>query len=101
MGLNYFKIVVPRVRRFYEDYVKTGQIASLEHLSRLMPQDSKLRRIMNNERAWRAAIDIYRELCRVKIEKGLESDLAALRFWAESASYENWKEDPIGKISAR
>jgi len=27
-----FQIVVPRAKRFYEDYVKTGQIASLEHL---------------------------------------------------------------------
>ena len=87
IGLNYFQIVVPRVRRFYQDYVKTGQIASLEDLSKLTPQDPRLRRIMNNRRAWRAAMDICRELRRIKIEKGLKSDFAALRFWAERASY--------------
>ena len=99
IGLNYFKIVVPRVRRFYEDYVKTGQIGSLEDLSRLTPQDTRLRKLMNNKRAWRAAINICKELCRIKIEKELKSDFAALRFWAERASYVNWKEDPIGKIA--
>ena len=99
IGLNYFQIVVPRVRRFYEDYVKTGQIDPLRDLSKLTPQDPRLRRIMNNERAWRAAIDICRELYRIKIGKGLKSDFAALKFWAEKASYENWKEDAIGKIA--
>jgi len=98
IGLNYFQIVVPRVRRFYEDYVKTGQIASLKALSKLTPQDTRLRRIMNNERAWKAAINICAKLHGIKIKNGLESDLAALRFWAERASYENWREDPIGEI---
>jgi len=99
IGLNYFQIVVPRVRRFYEDYVKTGQIASLEHLSKLTPQDLRLRKIMNNERCWRAAINICRVLDQIKRENGLESDFAALRFWAEKANYETWREDPVGKIS--
>ena len=99
IGLNYFQIVVPRVRRFYEDYVKTGQIASLEHLSKLTPQDPRLRKIMNNERCWRAAINICRVLNQIKRENGLESDFAALKFWAEEANYETWREDPVGKIS--
>jgi hypothetical protein len=98
IGLSYFQIVVPRVRRFYKDYVKTGQIDSLEDLSKLTPQDPRLRRIMNNQRAWRAAIGISRELCRVKMENRLESDFAALKFWAERANYTNWKGDPIGKV---
>ena len=82
IGLNYFKIVVPKVKRFYEDYVKTGQITSLETLSMLSPNDSRLRIILNSERAWRAAINISRELCRINEEHGLGSDLNALRFWA-------------------
>ena len=98
IGLNYFQIVLPRVRRFYEDYVKTGQIACLQDLSKLTPQDLRLRRIMNNKRAWKVAIDICGELCRIKVQNKLESDFAALKFWADGASYEDWKEDPIGKI---
>lgn len=98
IGLNYFKIVVPRVKRFYNDYVKTGQIASLEAFSMLSPRDSRLRKIMNNERTWEAAINICKELDRIKKENLLANDFAALKFWAEEASYEKWKEDPIGKI---
>ena len=98
IGLNYFQIVVPRVRSFYEDYVKTGEIASLEELSKLTSQDLRLRKIMNNERCWRAAISICKELNRIKVKNGLESDFAALRFWAEKANYENWKDDLIGRI---
>jgi len=99
IGLSYFKVVVPRVRRFYEDYVKKGQIASFKNLSKLKPQDPRLRRIMDNARVWRAAINICKELYRFKIEEGLKNDFAALRLWAEKASYENWKDDFIGKIS--
>ena len=79
--------------------MKTGQIASLKDLSKLTSQDPRLRRIMNSKRAWRAAIDISKELCRIKKENRLESYFAALKFWAERASYENWKENPIGKIA--
>lgn len=99
IGLNYFQVVVPRVSRFYEEYVKMGQIACLEDLSKLAPQDPRLRRILNNDRAWKVAIDISAELCQIKTESGLESDFAALKLWAERASYENWKEDRIGKIA--
>ena len=98
IGLNYFQIVVPRVKQFYENYVKTGQILSLQDLSRLTPQDPRLRKIMNNKRCWTAAINICKELDRIRKEKRLKSDFEALRFWAENASYENWKKDPIGKI---
>lgn len=99
IGLKYFQIVVPRVKQFYRNHVKTGQIVSLRNFSRLTPQDPSLRKIMNNERCWRAAINICKELNRIRKENRLKSDFEALRFWAEKASYENWREDPIGKIS--
>lgn len=99
IGLKYFQIVVPRVKQFYENYVKTGQIASLQDFARLSPQDARLTKIMNNERCWRAAIDVCKELDRIRKEKGLKGNFEALRFWAERANYENWKEDPVGKIS--
>jgi len=99
IGLNYFQIVVPRVKRFYRDYVKTRQIVSLSALSKLLPNDPRLLNIMNNERAWRVALDVSRELCRIKRENGLKDDFSALRFWAQEASYERWREDAIGKIS--
>jgi len=99
IGLNYFQIVVPRVKQFHENYVKTGQIASLQDLSRLTPQDPRLRKIMNNERCWTAAINICKKLKQIRKKNRLKGDFEALRFWAENACYENWREDPIGKIS--
>jgi len=98
IGLNYFQIVVPRVRRFYQDYVQTGQIATLEDLSKLTAEDSRLRGIMNNGRCWKAATNICKELVKIKERNHLGSDFAALRFWAERANHEGWRDDPIGKI---
>jgi hypothetical protein len=99
IGLNYFQIIVPRVKRFYEDYVNAGQIVSLKDFSRLSPHDPRLRMIMNNERCWKAAINICKKLNQIKIENGLKGDFEALRFWAERANYENWRQDPIGGVS--
>ena len=98
IGLNYFQIIVPRVKQFYEEYVKTEKISSFKELAELSPQDTGLRRIMNNERVWKVAIGVSKELSRLREERGLKSDFAALRYWAENADYERWKENPIGKI---
>jgi len=98
IGLNYFQIVVPRVRFFWSKYVKTGVISSFRDLSTLSHRDPRLRRIMNNDRCWRAAIDICKVLNQIKLKNGLKSDFAALRSWAERTDYKNWKEDPVGEI---
>ncbi len=98
IGLNYFKIVVPRVKRFNELYVKTGEIDSIEKFSKLSPKDSRLLNIMNNKRLWNAAVNICKVLNNIKKEKGLRNDFKALKYWAEKADYENWKEDPMGRI---
>jgi hypothetical protein len=99
IGLNYFQIIVPRVRRFWKDYVKTGLIASLEDFSNLSPQDPRLRGIMNNERCWRVAISVCKVLGEVRRKEDLSSDFAALRAWAERANHEKWWDDPVGAIS--
>lgn len=99
IGLNYFQIVVPRVKRFYENCMKTAEITSFEDLSKLTPQDPGLRQIIDNERVWKVAINISKELNRIKMEIGSESDFAALRFWAESVDLDKWREDAIGRIN--
>lgn len=98
IGLNYFQIIVPRVKQFYEEYMRTKKTSSFKELAELSPQDAGLRRIMNNERVWRVATGVSKELSRLREEQELESDFAALRYWAENADYERWKENPIGKI---
>jgi len=98
IGLNYFQITVPRVKQFHEEYVKTEKFSSFKELAELSPQDTGLRRIMNNERVWKVATGVSKELNRLREERGLKSAFAALRHWAENADYERWKENPIGKI---
>ena len=99
IGLNYFQIVVPRVRHFWREYVQTDAISSFGDFLRMSHRDPKLRGIMNNERCWRAAINVCKILNQIKQENGLKSDFAALRFWAERADYENWREDPVGAVA--
>ena len=99
VGLKYFNIVVPRVKRFYNEYVKTTEISSFKALSRLSPEDARLRSIMNNRRVWHVAIEICRILCGIKERRSLETDFGALRYWAEHADYNNWKSDEIGRIN--
>lgn len=99
IGLKYFQIVVPRVRRFWEEYVQRGLIASFDDFSKLSSQDPRLRDIMNNERCWRVAIDACKVLGETRRKESLSSDYAALRVWAETSDYERWWEDPIGAIS--
>jgi len=97
-GLQYFNIVVPRVKRFHRDYVKTDEINSFNVFSRLSPEDTRLRNIMNNKRVWHVAIEISRVLCAIKERKSSESDFVALKYWAEHANYNSWQNDEIGRI---
>ncbi|MBA7517128.1 hypothetical protein ES705_09181 [subsurface metagenome] len=99
IGLNYFKIVVPRVKRFYGDYVKTGEISSFSDFSGLLPEDARLRAIMNNRRVWSVAIDTSRVLDKIREGKDLDSDLDALRYWAVRANHREWEKDEIGRIN--
>ena len=98
IGLNYFKIVVPLVKRFKDECAKTGQITSFEDFEKLSPEDKRLRGIIDNRRGWSVAINVCKELNTIRKENDLKSDLEALKFWAEEANYEKWSEDRIGKI---
>ncbi len=99
VGLQYFNIVVPRVKRFYNEYVKTTKISSFKAFSTLSTEDVRLRSIMNNRRVWQAAIGICRVLVKTREDKDLKSDFDALRYWAEHANHNKWKEDEIGRIN--
>jgi len=99
IGLNYFKIVVPRVKRFYGDYVNTEEISSFRQFSMLLPEDARLRGLMNNRRVWSVAIDISRVLAKIREDKDLDSDFDALRYWALRANHKKWEKDEIGRIN--
>jgi hypothetical protein len=99
VGLNYFKIVVPRVKRFYTDFVKTAEIGSLRDFSRLSSEDARLRQLMNNRRVWQAAIEISRVLNGIKEDNDIKSDFTALRYWAMHTNHKEWKSDEIGMVN--
>jgi len=98
IGLNYFKIVAPRVRKFYRLYVKTGEIDSIEKFSKLSLEDPRLLKLMHNERVWNVAIETCKLLKKIRKKNGFATDFEALKHWAEKADYENWQKDPMGKI---
>lgn len=98
IGVNYFKLVVPLVKRFRDEYVETGQITSFEDFAKLSPIDKRLREIIDNRRSWSVGINVCKELNTIRKENDLKSDLDALKLWAEKANYEKWSEDRIGKI---
>jgi hypothetical protein len=99
VGLHYFNIVVPRVKRFYHDYVKTDEISTFNVSSTLSTGDTRLGVIMNNKRVWQVVIGISQVLSSIKVNKDLDTDFDALRYWAEHANVRDWKNDEIGKIN--
>ncbi len=91
LGVNYFKVVIPKVLEFKNKFIDTGKIKSLKDLSQHNIDD--LRRIWKNKRSWNVAKEIALYLS--KIDK---DDRRALMKWAKKSELENWKEDPIGRI---
>ena len=57
-----------------------------------------MRNLINNKRGWNAAIELCKVLNELRKENDLESDYAALKHWAEKASYEKWDQDAVGQI---
>ena len=58
VGLNYFQIVVPRVERFRQEFVRTGEVDNLEGLMSIDPNDRKVKEIWKNKRSWNIAKSI-------------------------------------------
>ncbi|MEM0214944.1 MAG: hypothetical protein QXU31_02950 [Archaeoglobaceae archaeon] len=88
IGVNYFKVVVPKVLEFKRTFNK---IKTLKDLANSDVQE--LRKVWKNLRSWNVALDVAKFLSNLN-----KDDRASLRTWAQNSSLENWKEDPIGKI---
>ena len=98
-GLKYFTVVSPRVSRFKEEYVEEGVVKTLADLSKLSPDDDKLRAILNNGRVWNVAIKVAGVIEGIRQEENIKTDIEALKHWAKYANYEDWKEESIGRIN--
>ncbi len=79
-GLNYFNVVVPRVLTFANEY----RVRDLEDFLKI---DLKsLLKILNNERCWRVAFGVAKNLLK------FGTDREALRSWARTTRLDGWKE---------
>ncbi len=90
IGLNYFTAVVPKVEEFNKKFVENGKIKNLGDLAEA--DAGGLTDLWRNERSWIVAKELASYLSMISDDK------SALRTWAENASFENWREDPIGRI---
>lgn len=96
IGLNYFTAVVPNVMKFEKELMVNGRIRTLRDLSVI--QLSQVQSVWKNSRSWKVAKEVASYLHSLAVAQDLD-DRGALRYWATSSCLENWKEDPIGRIS--
>lgn len=91
VGINYFQVVVPKVKTFEKEFIKTKRITSLESLSKFNYEEAF--HIWKNKRSWHVVREISNYLSTIS-----KDDRKALRTWAKSSSLREWSTDPIGKI---
>lgn len=91
VGVNYFQVVVPKVRAFEKEFIKTMRIKSLSSLARFDFKEAF--HIWKNTRSWQVAIEIAKYLSTLS-----ENDKDSLRLWAKNSSLEQWKANPVGRI---
>lgn len=91
VGVNYFQVVIPKVKAFERDFIKTGKVISLSNLASFQYEEALY--IWKNSRTWNVVRQIADYLSRID-----DDDKRALRKWAANSSIQNWKSDPIGKI---
>lgn len=93
VGLNYFTVVVPKVKEFFAKFVGSGEVKSLSDLSRIDVERAMT--VWRNRRSW----DVAKKVALRLVENMVESDRLALRQWAACSNLEEWRKDTIGSIS--
>ncbi len=91
VGVNYFQVVVPKVKTFESEFVKTGKVSTLSCLAHFEFKEAF--HIWKNLRSWNVAKEIAKYLSKLS-----PNDRKSLRLWAETSSLDDWKKDPIGRI---
>jgi len=92
VGVNYFQVVVPKVKAFEFEFMKTNRVTSLLSLAQFDCKEAF--HIWKNYRSWSVAQKIAKYLSKLS-----DDDRRSLKIWSEKASIENWEKDPIGKIN--
>lgn len=88
-GLNYFKVVVPKLKKLKEQFSET--VKDLKSLANF--DYTEALHIWRNQRSWSIAKEIAKYLSSIS-----EDDREAFRAWAKTSSLLNWQKDPVGRI---
>ncbi len=91
VGVNYFQVVIPKVKAFKREFVDSKKISSLRDLEKINFEAAIS--FWKNKRSWQILKEIAQYLPTLAL-----NDRAALRIWAKNSSLQGWKKDPIGKI---
>ncbi len=92
-GLNYFTVVVPKVKKFYAEYILPGRIKTCKDF--LDINKKELIRTFKNERVWNA----MKEICKFIAEsKHNKNEMKVLNEWAKDADPYKMDDDKIGSI---
>ena len=91
VGVNYFQVVLPKVKEFEKEFVRNGKVTGL--LSFCHFDYKSAFHIWKNKRSWEVTKEIANYLSTLS-----KDDKNSLRMWAKNSSIDNWKNDPIGKI---
>lgn len=94
IGLNYFTVVVPKVKYFYDNFFIKKNINSVEAFLKFYKEGEI--GLIKNGRAW-GAIHALADFVHKNRKEG-EQDIDVLYRWAIKADPEKKNEDPIGRI---
>ncbi len=95
-GLNYYDIVVPKVKGFKDNFIESGRVGDLEDLSNLRIDDPSFKQIFPYDRKRKVSIEIAKRLVDLKEST---SDLDVLKKWAKNADPYHHEKDKIGEIN--
>ncbi len=91
VGVNYFQVVIPKVKAFKKDFIDTKKISSFRDLEKINFESAFC--LWKNKRSWQILKEMAEYLSTLELD-----DRTALRIWAKNSPLQGWEKDPIGKI---
>ena len=91
-GLNYFTVVVPRVKKFRELYIENGEIVKCSDFGKIKRRE--LMDFFGNERVW----NVMDKICGFISANSGRKEIKTLKAWAEKANPLRFKGDEIGGV---
>jgi hypothetical protein len=97
-GLNYFKIILPKIKSFKAEFIDKNLVVNLEDLAIMKADHPSLLSIFKYRRVWSVAIQLAQNFTKMINKRELKEPIEVIRDWAALADHKKWEEDVIGKI---